>query len=75
MNIGIRPMFEIPVAQVEAYILDFDRDIYGEILQVQLVKRLRGEAKFDSLEGLIAQIDADCVQAKEALIQYDNANS
>ena len=67
VNVGIRPMFEVPVAQVEAHILDFDRDIYGEILRVRLVKRLRGEAKFDSLEDLIEQIEKDCVQAREVL--------
>lgn len=67
VNIGIRPMFEVPVGQVEAHILDFDRDIYGRILRVQLVKRLRGEAKFNSLEELIAQIDLDCEQARSVL--------
>lgn len=67
INIGIRPMFEVPVAQVESHILDFDRDIYGKTLRVQLVKRLRGEAKFDSLEALVTQIDQDCIQAREVL--------
>ena len=67
VNIGIRPMFEVPVAQVEAHILDFDRDIYGKTLRVRPVKRLRGEAKFDSLEALIKQIDADCALAREVL--------
>ncbi len=67
VNIGIRPMFEIAVAQVEAHILDFDRDIYGKIIRVQLVKRLRGEAKFDSLDCLIKQIYEDCKQAKLVL--------
>jgi len=66
-NIGIRPMFEVPIAQVESFIFDFDRDIYGKILRTQPVKRLRGEAKFNSLEDLIAQIDKDCVQAREIL--------
>ncbi len=67
VNIGIRPMFEVPVAQVEAHILDFDRDIYDKILRVRLVKRLRGEAKFDSLEALIEQIEKDCEQTRSVL--------
>ncbi len=67
INIGIRPMFEIPEAQMEAYILDFDQDIYGKILRVQPVEFLRGEAKFDSLEELIAQMDKDCAKAREIL--------
>lgn len=67
VNIGIRPMFEVPVAQVEAHILDFDRDIYGKILRVKLVQRLRSEAKFDSLDALITQIEEDCRQTRTVL--------
>ncbi len=66
-NIGIRPMFEVPTAQVESFIFDFDREIYGEVLRVRLVQRLRGEAKFDSLDALIKQMDEDCVQARKIL--------
>ena len=66
-NIGIRPMFEIPVAQVESFIFDFDRDIYGKILRTKPVQRLRSEAKFNSLDDLIAQMDKDCQQAREIL--------
>lgn len=67
-NIGIRPMFEVEEGQVEAHILNFpDRDIYGKILRVKPVKRLRGEAKFNSLEELIAQIDKDCEETLSVL--------
>lgn len=67
-NIGIRPMFEVKQGQVEAHILDFeDRDIYGKTLRIKPVKKLRGEAKFASLEALIAQISADCDQTRETL--------
>ena len=67
-NIGIRPMFELKEGQVEAHILDFeDRDIYGKILRIKPVKKLRGEAKFASLEALISQISADCDQARAVL--------
>lgn len=68
-NIGIRPMFEVKVAQVEAHILDFDRDIYGKTLRVKPAAKLRGEAKFDSLEALIAQIAEDCDKARATLKQ------
>lgn len=67
VNIGIRPMFEVPVAQVEAHILDFDRDIYGKTLRVKLVERLRSEAKFNSLDDLIQQMEKDCTQARSVL--------
>ncbi|MDH5722712.1 MAG: bifunctional riboflavin kinase/FAD synthetase [Alphaproteobacteria bacterium] len=66
-NIGIRPMFAVPMAQVETYIFDFDKEIYGQTLCVRPVKRLRGEAKFDSLEALIDQMARDCEQAREIL--------
>lgn len=67
-NIGIRPMFEVPEGQVEAHILDFpDRDIYDKTLRVKPIKRLRGEAKFDSVDDLIIQMEKDCAQAKEIL--------
>lgn len=66
-NIGIRPMFEVPIAQVESFIFDFDRDIYGKILRIQPVQRLRGEAKFNSLDDLIAQMAKDCTRAREIL--------
>ena len=67
-NIGIRPMFEVSEGQVEAHILDFpDRDIYDKNLRVRPVHRLRGEAKFNSLDDLIAQMEKDCAQAREYL--------
>lgn len=68
VNIGIRPMFEVKEGQVEAHILNFpDRDIYGKILRVQPVTRLRSEAKFNSLEDLKAQMEKDCTQALQIL--------
>lgn len=66
-NIGIRPMFEVPTAQIESYIFDFDRDIYGKTLRIKPVEKLRGEAKFDSLDALIEQISKDCEKAREIL--------
>jgi riboflavin kinase/FMN adenylyltransferase len=67
-NIGIRPMFEVQTGQVEAHILDFpDTDIYDKTLRLKPVQRLRGEAKFDSLEDLIAQMDKDCQKTRNVL--------
>ncbi len=66
-NIGIRPMFEVPLAQVETYIFDFDSEIYDEILCVCPVQRLRGEAKFNCVDDLIEQMNKDCAQAREIL--------
>ena len=67
-NIGIRPMFEVAEGQVEAHILDFpDRDIYDKTIRVKLVERLRGEAKFNSVDDLVAQMEKDCAQARDIL--------
>lgn len=74
-NIGIRPMFEVKVAQVEAHILDFDRDIYGKTLRVKPAAKLRGEAKFDSLDALIDQIAEDCEKARDILTPETAINS
>lgn len=68
INIGIRPMFELQQGQVEAHILDgFDRDIYDLSLRVKPVRKIRGEAKFESLDALIEQIDRDCKTTLEIL--------
>lgn len=67
MNIGIRPMFKVTTGLLEVHIFDFDRDIYGKTLRVRPVKRMRGEAKFDSVDDLKAQIAIDCDKAKEIL--------
>jgi riboflavin kinase / FMN adenylyltransferase len=66
-NIGIRPMFELAEGQMETFIFDFDRDIYGQSPRVRPVKRLRGEAKFENLAALIAQMKDDCEQARRIL--------
>ena len=67
-NIGIRPMFEVETGQVEAHILDFpDTDIYDKTLRIKPIQRLRGEAKFDTLEALIAQMDKDCQKTRDVL--------
>ena len=67
VNIGIRPMFALDVAQVEAFLLDFDGDLYGKALRMRLVAFLRGEAKFNSVDDLIVQMDKDCKQARDIL--------
>ncbi len=67
VNIGIRPMFEVPTAQVETFIFDFNREIYGQTLHVRPVARLRSEAKFSNVEDLKTQMAKDCEQARKIL--------
>lgn len=70
-SVGVRPTFNGEDITVEPYILDFDRDIYGQELTVTFEKRLRDEAKFESLEALIAQIGRDVDESRA----YLTANS
>lgn len=60
-NIGIKPTFEDERPSVETYILDFEGDLYGREIRIEVLERLRGEIKFSSIEELTAAI-ADDVQ-------------
>src|SRR6266851_748397 len=66
-NIGMRPTFAEPARTIEAHIFDFDRDIYGARIQLEIVERIRGERKFESGQALAAQIAQDLKRAKEIL--------
>ena len=66
-NFGIRPMYQTPVRLVEAHLFDFDADLYGKHLSVELISYLRQEAKFENLDALIAQIAADAKKARKIL--------
>lgn len=60
MNIGYRPTFgDVNMNIIEVYIIDFNKDIYGESIRVDFIKRIRDEKKFDSKEELIEQINKD----------------
>jgi riboflavin kinase / FMN adenylyltransferase len=69
VNVGVRPTVKSDqvVPTVEAYLLDFDRDIYGQNLKLEFVSRLRDELKFSSLETMIEQIHADVKKTREIL--------
>ncbi len=66
-SMGTRPMFGENLPNLETYIFDFKGDIYGAHVSVALVEYLRPEAKFDNVDALIAQMNADCDQAREIL--------
>ena len=66
-NLGIRPSFDPPKELLEPYFFDFAGDLYGQVIEVELVEYLRPEAKFDSLDALTAQMDADCARARAVL--------
>ncbi len=66
-NIGRRPTFDFGHVSIETYVLDFEGDIYGERMELDIVHRLRGEIAFASVDDLKAQIARDVVAAREAL--------
>jgi riboflavin kinase/FMN adenylyltransferase len=70
INIGINPTFtpDKQVPNVEAHLLDFEREIYGQEIRLEFVARLRDESKFDSIDMLVEQIWRDVEQAKRILV-------
>ena len=66
-NIGVRPSFDPPKELLEPHFFDFDGDLYGQTIAVAFHAFLRGEAKFDSMDALMAQMAKDCEQARELL--------
>ncbi len=67
-SIGHNPTLNCQVnVSVESNIFDFDKEIYGEIIELKFIKRLRDELKFDTVEGLIKKIDQDKINTLEVL--------
>jgi len=69
-NLGIRPQFEPPKELLEPYFFDFSGDLYGQLVEVHLIERIRGEAKFAGLDALKAQIARDCETARHILAEH-----
>ena len=66
-SLGVRPMFDPPKELLEAVLFDWDGDLYGRTIEVALVAYLRAEMKFEGLEALKAQMDADAAEARRLL--------
>src|SRR6266851_828558 len=66
-NIGMRPTFDESGRSIEAHIFDFDRDLYGRKIKLEMVERIRAEKKFSSAVELSRQIALDVQRAKEIL--------
>jgi len=67
ISIGTNPTFSGRERRVEAYVLDFDGDLYGERVALDFVTRLRETRRYDGVEPLVAQIAVDVEQTREAL--------
>jgi len=66
-NLGIRPSFDPPKELLEPHFFDFAEDLYGQEIDVAFHAFIRAEAKFDDMDALMAQIAADCDEAKRLL--------
>lgn len=68
VNVGIRPTFVTGLGElIEAHLLDFSGDLYGQTLRVEFLRRLRGERRFASAEALVGQMEQDVVDARAAV--------
>ena len=71
VNVGVRPTFETGRGMlVEAYLIDFDGDLYGRPLRLAFIARLRGEKRFASVEDLVAQMHRDVEEARELCASF-----
>ena len=66
-NLGIRPQFTPPKELLEPHFFDWSGDLYGQVIEVALIAYLRPEARFDSLDALVAQMDRDSAAARALL--------
>ena len=68
VNVGVRPQFQTGRGElIEAYLLDFDGDLYGKRLPIHFLKRLRGERRFPSIEALVEQMSRDVEEVRALL--------
>src|SRR2546427_58126 len=67
VNVGVRPTFGEDALAVEAYLLDFSGDIYGQTIRLLFVSRVREERRFPNVDALRAQIAADVDTARRRL--------
>jgi riboflavin kinase / FMN adenylyltransferase len=66
-NLGIRPQFDPPKELLEPFFFDFNEDLYGQTIEVELHAFIRPEARFAGLDALTAQMDKDCAEARDLL--------
>jgi riboflavin kinase / FMN adenylyltransferase len=66
VNVGVRPTFETGRGLlVEAHLIDFDGDLYGQNLRIAFIERMRGEKRFESVDALVEQMQRDIAAARE----------
>jgi riboflavin kinase/FMN adenylyltransferase len=66
VNVGVRPTFETGRGLlVEAHLIGFEGDLYGQQLRIAFLERMRGEKRFDDVDVLVEQMNRDLVEAKQ----------
>lgn len=66
VNVGVRPTFQTGRGVlVESYLIDWQGDLYGQQVEIQFLERLRGEKRFENVDDLVAQMNADVDAARE----------
>lgn len=70
-NVGYRPTFGNNKILIETHVFDFDSEIYGKVIKVEFVERIREEERFESVDALVAQIKKDVEKVKKVLTHSD----
>jgi riboflavin kinase/FMN adenylyltransferase len=71
-SLGTRPTVNGTEPLLEVHVFDFAGDLYGRLIEVEFIAKLRDEAKFDSLEAMVAQMKLDAARAHEVLSKVDS---
>jgi len=72
INVGLRPTFgDLVEPLIEAHIIDFDKEIYGEIIEVSFCRKIRNETKFSSVDELKLQIQKDLYSLKKEIFPFN----
>ena len=71
-NIGTRPTFDGTQRHVETHLFDFEGDLYGDVVSVALLRRMRDERKFESVDALVDRIRRDAEEARAHFARLDH---
>jgi riboflavin kinase/FMN adenylyltransferase len=66
-SLGTRPTVNGTEPLLEVHVFDFNADLYGRLIEVEFVAKLRDEAKFDTVDAMVAQMKVDAANARELL--------
>ncbi len=66
ISVGTNPTFEVRQRRVEAFVLDFDGDLYGDALGIEFLVRLRGMERYDTVDALVEQMHKDVASTRDA---------